>query len=56
MGISFPEEYDGLGMGHVEQAIIIKELSRVSPPSASAWTCTSWAWKLWTCMAPMSRS
>ena len=31
IGISFPEEYDGLGMGHVEQAIVIKELSRVSP-------------------------
>ena len=25
MGISFPEEYDGMGMGHVEQAIVIKE-------------------------------
>ena len=31
IGISFPEEYDGMGMGHVEQAIVIKELSRVSP-------------------------
>ena len=31
IGISFPEEYDGLVMGHVEQAIIIKEISRVSP-------------------------
>lgn len=31
VGISFPEEYGGMGMGHVEQAIIIKELSRVSP-------------------------
>ena len=31
IGISFPEEYDGMGMGHVEQAIIIKEISRVSP-------------------------
>ena len=31
IGISFPEEYNGLGMGHVEQAIVIKELSRVSP-------------------------
>ena len=46
IGISFPEEYNGLGMGHVEQAIVIKELS---------WTCTSWAWKLWTCMLPPSR-
>ena len=33
MGISFPEEYDGMGMGHLEQAIIIKEISRVSPSS-----------------------
>lgn len=55
IGISFPEEYNGLGMGHVEQAIVIKELSRISPPWASAWTCTSWAWKLWTCMLPPSR-
>ncbi len=31
IGISFPEEYNGLGMGHVEQAIVIKELSRISP-------------------------
>ena len=31
IGISFPEEYNGMGMGHVEQAIVIKELSRVSP-------------------------
>lgn len=31
IGISFPEEYGGMGMGHVEQAIIIKEISRVSP-------------------------
>ena len=30
IGISFPEEYNGLGMGHVEQAIVIKELSRIS--------------------------
>lgn len=30
IGISFPEEYNGMGMGHVEQAIVIKELSRVS--------------------------
>ncbi|MBP1758479.1 MAG: Butyryl-CoA dehydrogenase [Firmicutes bacterium] len=31
VGISFPEEYGGMGMGHIEQAIILKELSRVSP-------------------------
>ena len=31
IGISFPEEYGGMGMGHVEQAIILKEISRVSP-------------------------
>ncbi|MBP3319815.1 MAG: acyl-CoA/acyl-ACP dehydrogenase [Ruminiclostridium sp.] len=31
IGISFPEEYNGMGMGHVEQTIILKELSRVSP-------------------------
>ena len=30
-GISFAEEYGGMGMGHIEQAIILKELSRVSP-------------------------
>lgn len=55
IGISFPEEYNGMGMGHVEQAIVIKELSRVSPLWASAWTCTSWVWRLWTCMPTMSR-
>ena len=55
IGISFPEEYNGMGMGHVEQAIVIKELSRVSPSVASAWTCTSWVWRLWTCMPTMSR-
>ena len=32
IGISFPEEYGGMGMGHVEQAIILNENSRVSPP------------------------
>lgn len=31
IGISFPEEYGGMGMGHMEQAIILKEISRVSP-------------------------
>lgn len=31
IGISFPEEYGGMGMGHLEQAIVLKELSRVSP-------------------------
>lgn len=31
IGISFPEEYGGMGMGHIEQAIILKEISRVSP-------------------------
>ena len=31
IGISFPEEYGGMGMGHVEQAIVLKEISRVSP-------------------------
>ena len=36
MGISFPEEYNGMGMGHLEQAIIIKELSRVSPSVGKA--------------------
>ena len=36
MGISFPEEYDGMGMGHVEQAIVIKEISRVSPSVGKA--------------------
>ena len=29
IGISFPEEYGGMGMGHMEQAIILKEISRV---------------------------
>jgi len=36
MGISFPEEYDGMGMGHLEQAIVIKEISRVSPSVGKA--------------------
>lgn len=31
IGISFPEEYGGMGMGHIEQTIILKEISRVSP-------------------------
>ena len=31
IGISFPEEYGGMGMGHLEQSIILKEISRVSP-------------------------
>lgn len=31
IGISFPEEYGGMAMGHTEQAIILKEISRVSP-------------------------
>ncbi len=31
VGISFPEEYGGMGMGHIEQTIILKEISRVSP-------------------------
>lgn len=31
IGISFPEEYGGLGMGHMEQAIMLKEISRISP-------------------------
>ena len=55
IGISFPEEYNGMGMGHVEQAIVIKELSRVSPSVGKCWTCTSWVWRLWTCMPTMSR-
>jgi alkylation response protein AidB-like acyl-CoA dehydrogenase len=33
-GISFPEEYGGGGMGHIEQAIILKEIGRVSPSTA----------------------
>ncbi len=33
VGVSFPEEYGGLGMGHIEQTIILKEISRVSPSS-----------------------
>ena len=36
VSISFPEEYDGLGMGHVEQAIVIKEISRISPTAGKA--------------------
>jgi len=36
IGISFPEEYNGMGMGHIEQAIVIKELSRVSPSVGKA--------------------
>ena len=31
VNVTFPEEYNGMGMGHVEQTIILKELSRVSP-------------------------
>ncbi len=36
IGISFPEDYNGMGMGHVEQAIVIKEISRVSPSVGKA--------------------
>lgn len=36
IGISFPEEYGGMAMGHVEQAIILKEISRVSPGTGCA--------------------
>lgn len=31
VGISFPEEYGGMGMGHIEQTIVLKEISRISP-------------------------
>src|SRR6185436_9267565 len=31
MGVLFPEEYGGAGMGYVEYATIIEELSRVDP-------------------------
>ncbi len=34
MGIIFPEEYGGAGMGYVEYAIIIEELARVDPSIA----------------------
>ena len=31
IGINFPEDVGGMDMGHIEQAIILKEISRVSP-------------------------
>src|SRR5437588_7485401 len=31
MGVLFPEEYGGAGMGYVEYATIIEELARVDP-------------------------
>ncbi len=34
MGVLFPEEYGGAGMGYVEYATIIEELSRVDPSIA----------------------
>jgi len=34
MGVIFPEEYGGAGMGHVEYAIVIEELARVDPSIA----------------------
>ena len=34
MGVLFPEEYGGAGMGYVEYAAIIEELSRVDPSIA----------------------
>jgi alkylation response protein AidB-like acyl-CoA dehydrogenase len=30
LGVTIPEEYDGMGLGHVAKTIIIEELSRVS--------------------------
>jgi hypothetical protein len=40
MGVLFPEEYGGAGMGYVEYATIIEELSRVDGQSASQWPRT----------------
>ena len=34
MGVLFPEEYGGAGMGYVEYATIVEELSRVDPSIA----------------------
>ncbi len=31
MGILFPEEYDGAGLGYVEYALIVEELAKVDP-------------------------
>ncbi|MEG2000335.1 MAG: acyl-CoA dehydrogenase family protein [Evtepia sp.] len=36
IGISFPEAYGGMEMGHIEQAIVLKEISRVSPSAGCA--------------------
>lgn len=36
MGVLFPEEYGGAGMGYVEYAVIIEELARVDPSIALA--------------------
>ncbi len=36
MGVLFPEEYGGAGMGYIEYATIIEELSRVDPSIALA--------------------
>jgi alkylation response protein AidB-like acyl-CoA dehydrogenase len=36
MGIIFPEEYGGAGMGYVEYSVIIEELARVDPSIALA--------------------
>jgi len=36
MGIIFPEEYGGAGMGYIEYAVIIEELARVDPSIALA--------------------
>ncbi|HYP29455.1 MAG TPA: acyl-CoA dehydrogenase [Blastocatellia bacterium] len=36
MGVIFPEEYGGAGMGYVEYSVIIEELARVDPSIALA--------------------
>src|SRR5215213_5253764 len=36
MGIIFPEEYGGAGMGYIEYSVIIEELARVDPSIALA--------------------
>src|SRR5262245_51789415 len=34
MGVLFPEEYGGAGMGYIEYSIIVEELARVDPSIA----------------------
>lgn len=55
IGISFPEEYNGMAWATWSRPLSSRSSAAFPPLWASAWTCTSWVWRLWTCMPTMSR-